>query len=322
MKLYLSPSNQPHNAYYGVNTNEKEQMEKVAHKVKALLEAGYDVEVVMATLSLGINKSERPTECKNKGCDFYLAIHSNAAGKTPPCTATGAVCFYHPQAAIAKTLATALVKELNAIAPVKSNRSSSVKSGMDAFNGSGYGEIRSPMQLGVPSALIEVDFHDHAVLAKWITENTDAIAAALVRGIVSAFGLKAKAPAQTTKPDESTGKLYRVQVGAFSNKANAEKLKAELNAKGYDAFITESDKKPAETTPEPAKPVTFAVGDKVKCNAGVKKYSNGQNMASWVPTALLYVRAVESKGEILLVSTEPTKKAYTGRVKASDVHKV
>lgn len=32
-------------------------------------------------------------------------------------------------------------------------------------------------------------------------------------------------------------KLYRVQVGAFSVKDNAEKLKAELKKKGYDAFI-------------------------------------------------------------------------------------
>ena len=32
-------------------------------------------------------------------------------------------------------------------------------------------------------------------------------------------------------------KLYRVQVGAFANKANAEKLCNELKSKGYSAFI-------------------------------------------------------------------------------------
>ena len=32
-------------------------------------------------------------------------------------------------------------------------------------------------------------------------------------------------------------KLYRVQVGAFSNRANAEKLLNELKSKGYSAFI-------------------------------------------------------------------------------------
>lgn len=119
MKIYLSPSNQPHNTYTGANTTEKAEMEGVAHRVKALLESNYVVEVVMATLSMGINKSERPTECKNKGCDFYFAIHSNAGGGGK---ATGAVGFYHPNGKNAKAFATALVNELDAIAPVKSNR--------------------------------------------------------------------------------------------------------------------------------------------------------------------------------------------------------
>lgn len=37
----------------------------------------------------------------------------------------------------------------------------------------------------------------------------------------------------------SNGKLYRVQVGAFSNKANAERLAKELKSKGYSTIIKE-----------------------------------------------------------------------------------
>lgn len=37
----------------------------------------------------------------------------------------------------------------------------------------------------------------------------------------------------------STGKLYRVQVGAFAKRENAEKLKSELIGKGYSAIIKE-----------------------------------------------------------------------------------
>ena len=66
----------------------------------------------------------------------------------------------------------------------------------------------------------------------------------------------------------------------------------------------------------------FTVGDKVKCKAGMTKYSNGATMASWVPSSVLYVRGVESGGKILLVSTEPVKAVYTGRVNASDVYKI
>ena len=39
--------------------------------------------------------------------------------------------------------------------------------------------------------------------------------------------------------DESTDILYRVQVGAFRVKENAEKMVAEIESKGYDAFIVE-----------------------------------------------------------------------------------
>ena len=43
-------------------------------------------------------------------------------------------------------------------------------------------------------------------------------------------------------PEETIEKkaLYRVQIGAFANKANAEKLAAELKKKGYDATIVQA----------------------------------------------------------------------------------
>lgn len=114
--------------------------------------------------------------------------------------------------------------------------------------------------------------------------------------------------------------LYKVQVGAYSKKANADAMMVKIKAAGYDAFITTNGSAAATGTATPA--VGFSKGDKVKCNAGVKTFANGGKMASWVPSALLYVRGVESGGKILLVSTEKTKKVYTGRVNAADVHKV
>jgi N-acetylmuramoyl-L-alanine amidase len=79
-KIYLSPSNQPANIYCVGGTNEKVQMEALAGKIKAILDSEYDCETVMATLSLGIGSDGRPKEAKDKGCEIYLAIHSNAGG--------------------------------------------------------------------------------------------------------------------------------------------------------------------------------------------------------------------------------------------------
>lgn len=71
----------------------------------------------------------------------------------------------------------------------------------------------------------------------------DAAGKAIAEGVAEYLGLKKKlvpkpkpVPAPTPKP---SGKLYRVQVGAFANKANADKLAAELKSKGYSTYITE-----------------------------------------------------------------------------------
>lgn len=50
------------------------------------------------------------------------------------------------------------------------------------------------------------------------------------------------APAATAKP-ELVSNLYRVQVGAFSKKANAEKKMQAVKAAGFDAFLTCMDDK-------------------------------------------------------------------------------
>ena len=77
--------------------------------------------------------------------------------------------------------------------------------------------------------------------------------------------------------------LYKVQVGAFSVKANAEKLLAELKAKGYNGFIVEVDDGVSETVhaPTPTPVPTIAVGLTVKIKSGAKTY-NGKSLASFV----------------------------------------
>lgn len=123
--------------------------------------------------------------------------------------------------------------------------------------------------------------------------------------------------------------LYKVQVGAYSVKKNADNMAAKLKAAGYDTYITTIGGKAAgaATTAPATKPAADVftaadVGKKVKCKPGVTKFSNGAKMASWVPSTALYIRAVEQDGKILLVSTEKTKKVYTGRVNASDMQRV
>lgn len=230
IRIYLSPSNQPANAYCVGGTSEKAQMEAVASKIKDILDSEYECETVMATLNMGIGEKERPLEAKNKGCSIYLAIHSNAGGAGK---ASGAVAFYHPNNDTSKALAAAAVKELGAICPVKSNRTTSVVNGMNAFNGSGYGEIRTPSKYGLISVLVETDFHDNSTTSHWIINNKDTIARAYVSALVNTFGIAKKVTAKPGTPS----KLYRVQVGAYSVKANADAMLSKLKKAGFDGYI-------------------------------------------------------------------------------------
>lgn len=228
-RIYLSPSNQPKNLYAVGNTNEKVEMEAVAKKMKTILDAEYACETIIATTSLAIDATGRAQEAKDKGCDVYLALHSNAGGSGK---ASGAVAFYHPGSEESKALARNVVKELNAICPIPSNRNTSVNNGMLLYKGYGLAEIRNPYKAGLVGVLAETDFHDNPKTAKWVIDNKDAIARAYVDALVKTFKIERKPVAV-----EEKGKLYRVQAGAFKEKANAEDLVKKLNAAGFEAVV-------------------------------------------------------------------------------------
>lgn len=275
MKIYLSPSKQPHNKYAYGNTNEQEQMERLAREVKASLST-YDVDVAIATLSLGIEN--RDNEAKNLNANLYLALHSNSTG-TSYNQAVGTVAFYHPDAPITKTLGNNLIDSLGEVIPFKENRYEQLINGMLAFNRSGYHEVREPMKLGVPALLLEVDFHDNPKVAEFLVNNTKTVANAIAKGIVKTYDLKLKPiDKPITKPVEGD-KMYKIQIGAYSVKANADRALKEAIAKGYkDAYIVEtgSVSKPSE----PIKP-TIREGVIVSIRKGAKSYE-GKSIASWV----------------------------------------
>lgn len=87
------------------------------------------------------------------------------------------------------------------------------------------------------------------------------------------------------KTDEPT-KIFRIQVGAYSVRENAEKFLAEVKAAGFtNAFIAEVEKPQAPVSapspaPEPV-PEPIKVGDTVRVKSGAKTY-NGGSLAAFV----------------------------------------
>ncbi len=234
MVIYISPSNQPHNRYAYGDTNEKEQMEILAGYIKRILDHEYLCTTRIATTSLSINPEGRPREAKSLNSDVYLALHSNAGGRGQ---ASGAMAFYYPGDTKSKLLAENIVRELNEICPIRSNRSSPVLSGMAPFNGQGLAEVRNPVTYGMITVLAETDFHDNPQTAEWIVKNHESIARAYVAALVKSFDIKPKQLDMAELAKTAPEKLYKVQLGAFRNRANADFLLERLRRAGFDGYI-------------------------------------------------------------------------------------
>ena len=79
--------------------------------------------------------------------------------------------------------------------------------------------------------LVEVCFIDNANDMKIYQANKKAIAMGLVEAIVG----KVQTPAEPEKA--ASGSLYRVQVGAYKTKDNADKMKEKLKTAGFEAVV-------------------------------------------------------------------------------------
>ena len=78
-------------------------------------------------------------------------------------------------------------------------------------------------------------------LSFYLIINTGTNSQRLQQKAICAYGgVKWVEPVAPTKPADGT--IYRVQVGAFTVKENADKLKAELESKGYKPFIAKEEK--------------------------------------------------------------------------------
>lgn len=120
-------------------------------------------------------------------------------------------------------------------------------------------------------------------------ENADSWAAGgvLYRVQTGAFSKKANAERQFEKVKAAgfdtymvqVDGLYKIQVGAYSKKANAEAMLAKVKKAGFEAFITAKGGQAVSSDPEPVKQIEE--GSVVRVKKGAKDY-NGGGLASFV----------------------------------------
>ena len=215
-KVYLSPSNQTDNCYAYGNTTEAVQCGKIADACRAALErSGVTVQVGHMP-----SMQDKCKESNAFGAELHVPIHTNAFNGT----VTGTRMFCLNSSGEGMKACEAIFAWL---APITPGTSENIRVDASLY------EVRVP---SAPTAYIECEFHDNATTAKWIVEHTVDIGEAIARGICDYFGVTYK---EKEQPKPAADKLYRVQVGAFAVRANAERMLAKLKAAGFEGYIRE-----------------------------------------------------------------------------------
>lgn len=155
------------------------------------------------------------------GADIYLSVHHNAGMNGG--TGGGIVAYVHPDASPAsREWQSELYDALIDRTGLKGNRSQP----------KAEGDFYVLKHTKMPAVLLELGFMDSKTDVVLILTNEYARQCA--RAIVDVIVKRGKL---TKKPEPESGALYKVQVGAFSKKENADKLQAELASKGYQVYM-------------------------------------------------------------------------------------
>ncbi|CUA80495.1 N-acetylmuramoyl-L-alanine amidase [Anoxybacillus suryakundensis] len=165
---------------------------------------------------------ERAAIANKLNADYFVSVHINSGGGT----GFESFIFNNPDA---KTIAYQNVihsEIMRAIGNVKDR-------GKKRAN---YAVLRKTKMPAILTENLFIDNPNDAAKLK-SEQFLLQIAYGHVEGIAKAFGLKKKAEPQPKEKTTQEKKLYRVQVGAFSDRKNAERLVEELKKKGYSAVI-------------------------------------------------------------------------------------
>ena len=156
---------------------------------------------------------KRVAEANAWGADLYYVAHTNAGGGRYSMT----MCW---DDADSKKKAAVFTKYRKSIADHK------VKVRTDLY------EIRKTKMTCLYDELF---FHDNAEDCKWFHNGgMEIMAEETVQALCELLDVKYVAP----KVEATTStRIYRVQVGAYKEKANAEAMAKKLKADGYDAII-------------------------------------------------------------------------------------
>ena len=173
--IYLSPSTQESNRYVTGSGTEEQWMNRLADAMIPYLNAS-GIRYTRNTPQMTAGSSIRQA---NQGYyDFYLALHSNAAGPGNYGGERGVIAFYYPRSSQGQRAAQIFANNLEDIYPEPGRVYTRPTTTL--------GEVRDSR---FPAVLLELGYHDNPEDAHWIENNITAIAQNLVLSLTDYFDL-------------------------------------------------------------------------------------------------------------------------------------
>lgn len=156
-------------------------------------------------------------ECNAFAPDLAVDIHNNAGG------GDGGEVFYHHGGGKGRVLAENILAEIVKVG--QNSRGAKIRKNSQGKDY--YGFIR---ETSCPAVIVECAFVDNLTDLQILATESDRhkMGVAIAKGILKTLGVE-------IQPDRGT--LYRVQVGAYLVKSNAEDMQKKIKALGFNAFI-------------------------------------------------------------------------------------
>ena len=191
----------------------REELER--HGVTVLMSRTADVDETL---------NQQVSECNAFDPDLAVNIHNTAGG------GDGAEVFYHYGGGDSKILAENILEEIVVLG--QNSRGIKTKLGDDGRDWFGF--IRETV---APAVLVECAFMDTKDIEIVDTEaEQKAMGVAIAKGVLRTLGIAWEPESAPEQSDPTV--LYRVQVGAYAVRENAEKMLGKLHKAGFaDAYI-------------------------------------------------------------------------------------